>query len=164
MDTKHACPLCNHYKVRKRYLKGELEASLSQAEEDKATRKVAWNNMAEDVRGEAPRRKRILQQEYWCVCYQIGGSTKDRCLCSLGPFTDAQRELIPGWHEEYLLDNGDENRITVAHTVGTFLNDLATSSIEVCILLVYTYAVADVYELIQSFSGLERWDTAMHVR
>lgn len=127
-----------------------MEASTNKEEEDKAKRTVVWNNMAEDVRGDKPRRKKVLQQEYWCMCFQLGGG--DRCPCSLGPFIDSQREDIPGWHDEYSRDNGDNVRTTVSQTVGTFVNDLTVSSIEVCICFVYTYAVANMHELKQSVS------------
>ena len=141
MDTE-LCPLCQHTKVCKRYTNRELEASSNKEEEDKAKRTVVWNNMAEDGRGDKPRSKKVLHQEYWCMCFQLGGG--DRCPCSLGPFVDSQREDIPGWHDEYSRDNGDNVRTTVSQTVGTFVNDLTVSSIEVCICFVYTYMLLQI--------------------
>ena len=133
---EHACPLCGHNKVRKRYKKVDLEESLRRAEEAKAARMVEWNNKAVDARGDEPRRGKVLQQEYWCICFQLGGSKKERCLCSLGPFTDKDREDIPAWYEEYQFDNGDEERLTVSQTVGTLVNEMTTSALEVSMCFV----------------------------
>lgn len=133
MDRR-PCPLCKHYLVRKLHTKELLLESQRQVERQKARRDAEQAALPVSERKKT-RHGKAKVQEYYCICIQKGNNRDSDgkiCKCCVGPFTDAMRESLFDWHEEYKEENEDAEPVrTTSDNAGSIFRAISTASIDV---------------------------------
>lgn len=138
MDERF-CPLCEHKMTRRIHTQAALQESRTQAEAKQTQREAQRSLLPVSEQGKKTRIGKVLVQEYYCICFQQGTELdKDgkRCICCVGPYTEAMREsLYEYWLEYKDMLAGNENHYpTTSDNAGSFVCDLVNASTGVSIL------------------------------